>query len=199
MSCGSHQDTNVESLLLGQIPWDLQNTVQCCLYEAILLTCFSAAPLWEVTEKEREDVRLILHSYLNIYTISVHFTFKMQYLVSTINSLCHMQCLTVIVCEVEQNSDNGSHTVLHGLAHVAMTTLREGGAWWRDLSAVTLYHLFTMLQGPSHTQKNNPRMTNVMSHKATTLSLSSHTLLRTLWAGTPCRRSDKPGSQGYGL
>ncbi len=25
--------------------------VQCCLYEAILFTCFSAAPLWEVTAK----------------------------------------------------------------------------------------------------------------------------------------------------
>lgn len=87
------------------------------------------------------------------------------------------RCLTIIMCEVEQNSDNSSHTILHSLAHVAMTTLREGGAWWRDLSAVTLYHLLTMMQCPTHThtQSKTSECLCKQSYTVTTLSILSHT------------------------
>lgn len=99
MSCGSHQDANVESLLLRQIPWDLQNTVQCCLYEAILLSCFSAAPLWEVTAKERENVRLILHSYVvHLYNFSSLISLRSTFINAVFGEHCKFMHVSPLSC-----------------------------------------------------------------------------------------------------
>lgn len=55
----SHQYTDIKSLFLRQIARDLQNTVQSRQYQAVLLSCFSASPLWR---EKKQHMRAFLKS-----------------------------------------------------------------------------------------------------------------------------------------
>lgn len=113
----THQYSDVEPSLLWEKLRDFEDAVQSRHYQVLLFSRLCAAPLCTHT--------------------GGHTGIKLSVCVCVDVHVCP-RLLTVVVCQVEQDSDDGLHAVLHRLPH--------GGAVGVQLPAVALDHLLTPVQ-----------------------------------------------------